>query len=95
MKPFYTIWSIVTLSIVSSAGKVPRQTCTIQPGGSPSIDDAPAVIDAFKQCGQDGKVEFLNETYHINTVMNTTGLKNCEVDLKGTLLACETYLFQA
>ena len=61
-------------------------TCTVKPGGSPSIDDAPAIIAAFKQCGENGNVVFLNETYHINTVMNTTGLKNCFVNLQGTLL---------
>ena len=29
---------------------------------------------------------FLNETYYVNSVMNTTGLCDCEVDLYGTLL---------
>lgn len=62
------------------------RTCVVKPSGNASIDDAPAIIDAFDKCGHNGKVVFLNETYHINTVMNTTGLKNCEVDLQGTLL---------
>lgn len=29
---------------------------------------------------------FLNETYHINSIMNTTGLDHCEIELRGTLL---------
>lgn len=33
-----------------------------------------------------GIVIFENTTYHVNSVMNTTGLENCEVDVRGTLL---------
>ncbi|KAL3419434.1 exo-rhamnogalacturonase b [Phlyctema vagabunda] len=60
------------------------KTCIVTP--SNGIDDAPAILQAFQDCGQNGKVEFLNETYHINSVMTTTNLKNVEIDLKGTLL---------
>lgn len=62
-----------------------EKTCIVQPSGNASIDDAPAIIDAFDKCGHNGRVVFLNETYYINSIMNTTGLKNCDVDLKGTL----------
>jgi hypothetical protein len=58
----------------------------VKPSGNPFVDDVPAIIHAFKECGHNGRVLFLNETYHISTVMNTTGLKNCEVDLRGSLL---------
>jgi hypothetical protein len=64
----------------------PGKTCVVNPGGNSSVDDAPAIIDAFSKCGHDGKVVFLNQTYHVNSVMNTTGLQNCQVDLQGTLL---------
>ena len=60
-------------------------TCIVEPCRNGS-DDAPRIIEAFEKCGNNGKVVFLNETYHIESVMNTTGLKNCEIDLKGTLL---------
>jgi galacturan 1,4-alpha-galacturonidase len=91
MKFFCVFLSLAGLASANSAQDISHQTrapssCVVEPAGNSSIDDAPAIIDAFKQCGHNGKVVFLNETYHINTVMNTTGLKNCEVDLQGTLL---------
>lgn len=78
--------SLLTSSVNDGRGK----TCIVRAGGSDSIDDAPAILDAFQTCGQDGKVMFSNTTYHINSVMNTTGLKNCEINLHGTLLVCNT-----
>jgi hypothetical protein len=77
------VFSILANAVVSaSAGSI----CTVNPGRSDSVDDAPAIIDAFDRCGKGGTVEFLNETYHVNTVMNISGLDDCEIDLKGTLL---------
>lgn len=63
------------------------KTCVVKPACDGS-DDAPAIIKAFHRCGKNGRVVFLNETYNIQTIMNTTGLENCEVDLKGTMLVC-------
>ena len=60
--------------------------CTVQAGGSETIDDAPAIREAFNDCGQNGNVIFLNTTYYVNSVMNTSGLSNCRVDIYGTLL---------
>jgi hypothetical protein len=68
----------------SSFGK----TCTVQPGGSEAIDDAPAILEAFHNCGHNGNVVFLNTTYYVNSVMNVSGLSNCRVDIYGTLLVC-------
>jgi len=62
-----------------------RKVCIVQPSRN-SSDDAPAILQAFNECGKNGRVEFLNETYHIESIMNITGLKNVEIDLKGTLL---------
>jgi len=59
--------------------------CTVIPGGG-GIDDSEAILQAFNQCGQGGQIIFLNETYHIERVMNTTGLNNVQIDLHGTLL---------
>jgi len=85
--------SIATLCLVSLFQRVaghwpsnPRpKTCIVEPCRDGS-DDAPAVIKAFQECGQNGRIVFLNETYHINSIMNTTGLDNCEIDLRGTML---------
>lgn len=59
--------------------------CILSPGGE-GVDDSPAILDAFAQCGHNGHIIFQNTTYHIERVMNTTGLKNCTIDIKGTLL---------
>jgi galacturan 1,4-alpha-galacturonidase len=62
-----------------------RRTCTVKTSSN-GTDDTPAILAAFKECGNGGNVVFLNETYHVNSVMNTTGLCDCEIDLYGTLL---------
>jgi hypothetical protein len=49
-------------------------------------DDSTAIVSAFKQCGQGGKIVLNDETYHVNKVMNTTGLKNVRIELRGKLL---------
>ncbi|KAJ6491270.1 glycoside hydrolase family 28 protein [Mycena vitilis] len=81
--------SIQALSLATLAlgGVVVKQgnKCTVHPSGN-FTDDSPAIINAFDLCGQGGKIEFLNETYWIEKVMNTTGLSDVEIDLRGTLL---------
>lgn len=83
--------SLGILLLVSIANAFPGTVyksgsiCTVIPSADGS-DDAPAIISAFEQCGQDGSVLFLNKTYHIESVMKTTGLNNVTVDLQGTLL---------
>ncbi len=81
---------------VSAHGRPRPKTCVVEPACDGS-DDAPSVIKAFQECGKNGKVVFLNETYHINSIMNTTGLDNCEIDLKGTLLVsvCDSSIDKA
>jgi hypothetical protein len=83
----------VSAAALDSAASLPGhhgKKCIVKAGGSESIDDVPAVLQAFKTCGHNGNVVFSNTTYHINTVMKTTGLKNCAVDIYGTLLVCCT-----
>jgi galacturan 1,4-alpha-galacturonidase len=73
--------------VVAHAGHMERRgsECILTPGGT-GVDDSPAILDAFQQCGHNGHIVFQNTTYHIERVMNTTGLVNCVVDIKGTLL---------
>ncbi|KAA1470776.1 pectin lyase-like protein [Dentipellis sp. KUC8613] len=59
--------------------------CTVIPSPDGG-DDSPAIVSAFHQCSRDASVVFLNKTYHIERVMETTNLHNVTVDLKGTLL---------
>jgi hypothetical protein len=49
-------------------------------------DDSDAIHGAFEHCGQGGTIVFTNTTYHVEKVLNTTGLKDCKIELKGTLL---------
>jgi len=61
------------------------KTCTVKPNLNGS-DDTPTILQAFDSCGRNGRIVFINETYNVNTVMNTTGLENVDIDLYGTLL---------
>ncbi|CAG9938770.1 unnamed protein product [Clonostachys rosea f. rosea IK726] len=63
-----------------------RKRCIVKSLGSVDEDDAPAVRDAFKKCGKHGKIVFEDSEYHINTVLNTTGLEDVSIDIRGELL---------
>jgi hypothetical protein len=65
-----------------------RKRCIVKSLGSVDEDDAPAVRDAFKKCGKHGKIVFEDSEYHINTVLNTTGLEDVSIDIRGELLVC-------
>ncbi|ROW06873.1 hypothetical protein VMCG_04074 [Cytospora schulzeri] len=67
-----------------------EKVCVVQPSPN-GTDSAPAIIQAFSDCGHNddahrGRVVFMNETYTIKSVMNTTGLSNVDVELHGILL---------
>lgn len=81
---------LALLSGFTAAASLSRQakTCTVKSGGSNVTDDAPAIIEAFRECGQDATVIFEPTTYHINSVMNITWLQNVKIDLQGTLSVC-------
>ncbi|KAI1324323.1 glycoside hydrolase family 28 protein [Xylariaceae sp. FL0255] len=59
--------------------------CVVKASGDPNGDDAPAVLQAFSECSQNAHIIFENTTYYIASVMNTTGLQNVDVEIKGTL----------
>lgn len=80
----------LALSQSTSDASGEGETCIVQPGLNGS-DSAPAIVQAFRDCGHNdaasrGRVVFLNETYTVKSVMNTTGLSNVDIDLQGTLL---------
>ncbi|EED23059.1 exo-polygalacturonase, putative [Talaromyces stipitatus ATCC 10500] len=50
-----------------------------------AVDDAPSIHQAFDLCGINGTVIFTNNTFHINSILNTTNLLNCNVSLRGEL----------
>ncbi|OTA98664.1 glycoside hydrolase family 28 protein [Hypoxylon sp. CI-4A] len=74
------------------AGTTPHagKTCVVRPtkGG---CDSGPAIFEAFQRCGYNapeerGTVVFENATYNVQSVLNTTGLSNVDIDMRGTLL---------
>ncbi|KAF4472576.1 exo-rhamnogalacturonase B [Fusarium albosuccineum] len=79
----FTSLLVVGLGVVAEAKK---KTCVVKAGGTNSTDDAPAIIEAFEKCGRGGKVVFRPTTYHVNSILNITGLEDVHIDLKGTLL---------
>jgi hypothetical protein len=80
---------ILETSLTSREHGAPsRKVCCVPASGTNTTDDAPAIMEAFKECGHGGKVLFENTTYYVNTVMNVSGLNNCEIDLQGTLVVC-------
>jgi galacturan 1,4-alpha-galacturonidase len=96
MRFFASILALLAISISCATCSSPelhdphpapkeKKTCVVKPSLNGS-DDTPAILQAFSSCGKNGRIVFINETYHINTVMNTTGLENVDVDLYGTLL---------
>ncbi|ESZ95247.1 hypothetical protein SBOR_4359 [Sclerotinia borealis F-4128] len=78
-------------SLATSISPIQEKTCIVEPCAL-NGDDAPAILQAFSECGHNdgidthGTVIFLNTTYNIRSVMNTTGLSHVKVDLLGTLL---------
>ena len=79
--------SLLLLGGLASAALVKEgSTCTVTPlgGTGNTVDDTPQVLDAFKQCGQDGSIVFTNGTYNIRQVMDTSKLRNVDISITGT-----------
>ncbi|CAJ0552438.1 Ff.00g064170.m01.CDS01 [Fusarium sp. VM40] len=62
-----------------------RAQCVI-PAKNTGDDDSPAILEAFRKCGKSGRIIFTNTTYHIGKVMKTIGLRDTEIQIRGTLL---------
>ncbi|KAJ5820040.1 hypothetical protein N7474_005631 [Penicillium riverlandense] len=64
-------------------------TCTLYPESlkhnGQAVDDAPSIHQAFNLCGINCTVIFSDNTFNINSVLNTTNLLNCDVSLRGEL----------
>ena len=60
-----SLW--LTLAASALAAMVKTGTlCTVTPSGSK--DDSPSIMDAFKQCGQNGQIEITSGDYTIAKV---------------------------
>lgn len=80
----YSLLKLCLLIAPVLAGMTKTGTlCTVTP--SNSKDDSPSVMDAFKQCGQDGQIEITPGDYTIAKVMDVLNLKNCDISIRGKL----------
>lgn len=84
---FLSVLCVVALARSHPDSRSTHPICVVRP--NINGDSGPAIEDAFNTCGHNpngrGKVIFLNETYTIGSVMNTTYLQNVDIDLRGTL----------
>lgn len=84
------LWSLALWATSVASYVVNKDsTCTLYPeslknNGDP-VDDAPSIHEASEKCGIDGTVIFSKNTFHVNSVLNTTNLQNCDVNLRGEL----------
>ncbi|KAG9877787.1 pectin lyase-like protein, partial [Aureobasidium melanogenum] len=78
-----------TSAYASPASTQTGVTCVVKP--APSGKDSSAnILKAFESCGQAkaglrNRIVFKNTTYTIASVLETTGLKNVDIELHGTL----------
>ncbi|CAG8974670.1 hypothetical protein HYALB_00006404 [Hymenoscyphus albidus] len=63
-------------------------TCPVAAAQDPSIDDVPSILHAFEDCNQHagGRAIFTNTTYHINSILDTQGLRDITIEIHGRLL---------
>ena len=50
------------------------------------VDDSSSIQDAFELCGTNGSVTFTEGTFHVNKVLTTTNLLNCNVNVRGDIV---------
>ncbi|KKK16348.1 hypothetical protein ARAM_007085 [Aspergillus rambellii] len=84
--------SVVLLGLVGASWANPsgvqqaRAVCTPKAGGSPKIDDVPAITKAFASCGHGGTIIIpKGSTYHLNSVLDLGGCSNCDFQIEGLL----------
>lgn len=66
------------------------KTCTVTGG---KTDDAPAILAAAKKCNDGGTVVFpKSSTYNVGTALDLTFLKHVDLDIQGTIKACNTIM---
>ncbi|KAG9077996.1 hypothetical protein FRC06_008597, partial [Ceratobasidium sp. 370] len=61
-------------------------TCIVPSNGNVNKSDTPAIISAFKTCGNGGRIVFSeNKTYALNDLTIMTPCVGCHIELEGTL----------
>ncbi|KAK3621011.1 hypothetical protein LTR56_023054 [Elasticomyces elasticus] len=83
--PYATLAACVSGYVVNNGTDCYLYPESLTHFGQP-VDDTPSVVQAFELCGTNGTVIFTNHTFHMDQVMNTTNLANCDVEIIGELL---------
>ncbi|ORY71248.1 glycoside hydrolase family 28 protein [Pseudomassariella vexata] len=71
-----------------AALNVTGSTCTVTPlpsTGTTDPDDTPQILQAFTQCGKNGKIILAEGLFHIGQIMRTTEFSNVDIEIHGTL----------
>jgi galacturan 1,4-alpha-galacturonidase len=74
--------SLLIMSVFADMKKS-GSLCTVTPSGGK--DDSPAIMSAFKECGQNGQIDITEGDYTIAKVMDVLNLENCDISIKGKL----------
>ncbi|EJC99707.1 uncharacterized protein FOMMEDRAFT_92812 [Fomitiporia mediterranea MF3/22] len=81
LPPFFL--SLCTLTLARFSPNATQRVCRLSASGG---DDSLAILEVFSRCSYDSTIIFESGTYHIERVMDTTGLKNVRIDMQGYLL---------
>lgn len=82
------LWVLLT-ALSSVVSVVSSLECIVPASGTNATDDAPAIFQAFEECGQGGVITFSKDTtYYVNSVLNVTA-KDAVIDIRGTLLVSD------
>ncbi|PVI00625.1 glycoside hydrolase family 28 protein [Periconia macrospinosa] len=79
---FFTVAVVMAVQVIAGMTKNGTR-CTVTPSGS--NDDSGFIMDAFKQCGQNGQIDIVEGDYTIAKVMDVLNLKNCDISIRGKL----------
>lgn len=81
---FFSTFSSVCSYVVNNGTSCYLYPESLTHFGQP-VDDSPSILQAFELCGTNGSVIFTENHFHVNQIMNTSGLSNCDISLAGQL----------
>lgn len=88
MIPTYIIILLFFLSQqIAALPSIKRAPCTVFSEGYEAIDDAPAINNAIKECGQGGIIILpAGQIFSVRTTIDFSSCRDCDVQLEGKIL---------
>ncbi|UZJ57594.1 hypothetical protein CBS101457_006914 [Exobasidium rhododendri] len=80
---------LLSILVTSSLATVVRRGSACQVYAS-EVDDSASISQAFHECGRSGTITFVDSIYHVDKVLNTTGLHDCTVNFGNAVLKFST-----